>query len=115
MPSILKSSATLTKEGLAGIMSPTLLAGSRQLMQTDNACHVAGDFIVVKWDIEGNDPEEAFMKALLEEDLGGMVAELFYELHFGEIFIPYFKLEHTPGVQKLYNLRASGLRVHYWP
>ena len=47
---------------------------------------VAGDFVVVKLDIEGHEPEDAFMKALMDDDLGSMVAEMFYELHFGEIF-----------------------------
>ena len=72
---------------------------------------------MVKLDIEGHEPTESnFMNALLDEDLGSMVAEMYYELHFGDVFIPFgFKMEHTAGVKRMHELRNAGLKVHYWP
>ena len=79
---------------------------------------IAGDFIVVKMDIEGHDIiEEGMLKTFLQDvDATGYVAEFFYELHFGEpIFGMGDIVTYTDAYQSFHKLRSKGLRIHYWP
>lgn len=78
----------------------------------------AGDFIVVKMDVEGNIPvEEGMLKPFLQEaGAAKYVAEFFYELHFGkDIFNLEDQVSMEDAMQAFHKLRSRGLRIHYWP
>ncbi len=83
-----------------------------------HGCLHAGDFIVVKMDVEGNIPvEEGMLKPFLQEaGAAKYVTEFFYELHFGkDIFNLEDQVSMEDAMQSFHKLRSRGLRIHYWP
>lgn len=51
-----------------------------------------------------------------EPGAASMVAEFFYELHFGKmIFNLADQVSLQDALQAFHKLRSMGLRLHYWP
>ena len=81
-----------------------------------------GDFVVFKLDID-NDPVESELIAQIagSADLASMSAEMFYEKHYSEpAMAGYLGFDgqaapYAAAVQMLGDLRARGVRMHYWP
>jgi hypothetical protein len=86
------------------------------------AIYRPGDFIVFKLDIDNDEVEGALLSQIAgSPDLIGMVAEVFYEKHYREpAMAGYLGFDEHAGayvdaVELLGDLRAKGLRIHYWP
>jgi hypothetical protein len=69
-------------------------------------------------DVEGADAiEEGMLKPFLQETgAAAMVAEFFYELHFGHLIFNLAAVVSQDDAMQAFNkLRSRGLRIHYWP
>ena len=79
----------------------------------------AGDFIVFKLDID-NDPLEDRIIQTIKTDpsVSAMIAEMFFEKHYNskesDRFFGHPETTYPDAVKQLADLRASGLRIHYW-
>ena len=79
-----------------------------------------GDYIVFKLDIDNDAVEgELVQQVLAMENAGGMIAEMFFEKHYSAADMePYFRSPRTKypaALRLMHELRAKGVRVHYWP
>lgn len=77
-----------------------------------------GDCIAFKLDID-DEVVESLLMSQLDSFLTDVIAEFFFEEHFdSKEMQPYFeKPERTWNhtIRHFHDLRASGLRLHYWP
>ena len=81
-----------------------------------------GDFVVFKLDIDNDALESALIAQIADSvDLAGMIAEMFYEKHYREPAMQGYlgfddqAAPYAEAVTMLGDLRARGLRIHYWP
>lgn len=79
--------------------------------------HSAGDFVVVKLDIDNEQIESEIVHQLL--DNAEVIGEVFFEMHFDAPEMrPYFGQLQTTFNESLslfHRFRSAGLRLHYWP
>ncbi|DBB13185.1 TPA: hypothetical protein ACH3X3_004933 [Trebouxia sp. C0006] len=78
----------------------------------------AGDFVVVKLDIDNEELESIIVRGLL--DIAHVLGELFFEKHFDAPEMrPYFgdglSTDLTGTLQMFRQYRSAGVRLHYWP
>lgn len=78
----------------------------------------AGDFIVVKLDIDNEELESKIVQSLLE--ISHVLGEVFFEKHFDAPEMrPYFGPGLTTDLkgtlQMFHQFRSAGVRLHYWP
>lgn len=81
-----------------------------------------GDYIALKLDIDSPGYEQILADQLLHDDaLADMVADFFYEKHFGAPHFPHHAIPPDDPVHNMASvmqffsdLRAKGIRAHYW-
>ena len=79
-----------------------------------------GDYIVFKLDIDNDAVEgELVQQVMAMENAGGIIAEMFFEKHFmAADMMQYFgspQTQYPAALRLMHELRAKGVRVHYWP
>ena len=79
-----------------------------------------GDYIVFKLDIDNDAVEgELVQQVLAMENAGGIIAEMFFEKHYTAADMKkHFgtpKTKYPAALRLMHELRAKGVRVHYWP
>lgn len=81
-----------------------------------------GDYIALKLDIDSPGYEQGLADQLLhDEELSHMIADFYYEKHFGAKYFPYHGITQDDPVHNMKsvmdfftNLREKGIRAHYW-
>ena len=79
-----------------------------------------GDYIAFKLDIDNEAVEgELIQQVLAMENAGGIIAEMFFEKHYSAADMQkYFgtpTTKYPAALRLMHELRAKGVRVHYWP
>ena len=79
-----------------------------------------GDYIVFKLDIDNDVVEGELIQQVLDmEGAGDMIAEMFFEKHYSAADMKkHFgdpETQYPTALRLMHELRAKGVRVHYWP
>ncbi|EFN52217.1 hypothetical protein CHLNCDRAFT_54534 [Chlorella variabilis] len=81
----------------------------------------AGDFLVIKLDVDTQSVEIPFMRAVqADADLRSRIGEILFEMHYIHQDMPWFigygdGISYNDALNLFHSLRHEGLRIHYWP